>query len=686
MQDFQYWLVAVNCPLDIIFTYSATDLCLEDKKKLCRGIKVWIPFGKRKKTEGIIIGPTDKVSGDFAIRSIISLDESYRAFSEVFMKWLEWLADYYIHPIGFVMMNVFPPLDRGVGNLRKRTKKTSPIKIEEYLTPPELTVQQDKVIQDILKYQGFSAHLIFGVTGSGKTEVYMRVLETHLAKGQKGLVIVPEIALTPQLLRRFAQRFGDQVAVIHSHLTPREKTNQWWDIVDGNKSILIGARSALFCPIPNLGIIIVDEEHEASFKQDESLRYHARDAAIMRAQFHNIPILLGSATPSLESWNNTLMGRFVLHQLQNRVENRALPIVDIIDLKTEKIYQKSLKENLPYPRWMSHYLWTEMKKVLEQGKQVALFLNRRGFASVVQCPDCGFVMECPNCDISLTLHGTHDLVCHYCDYHHRRTPLCHNCNEGQWVTLGLGTEQMEQDLKQYFPNYVIARADRDEINSREDMEELITAMENGSINILIGTQMIAKGLDFINLTLVGLVLADVGLHMPDFRSGERAFQIITQMSGRSGRHVKPGEVPGRVIIQTYSPEHPSIMAAIEADFEAFAVQELEIRKELSYPPFGKILSIRISGSDKDKTKTVASLLKRRGEELKSKFSSYREIQILGPSEAPLSRIKNQYRYQVLVKGLKTQVLNRFVRQVLGDSKWIFPQVQITVDVDPINML
>jgi primosomal protein N' (replication factor Y) len=681
-----YWLVAVNCPLDLIFTYGEEGLSDEDKAKLCRGRKVFLPFGKRKKTEGIIIGSTDTVSGDFAIRNILSIDEEFKVFPKVFMQWLEWLADYYIHPPGFVMMNVFPPLDKGVGNARKKTKKASPVKPETYVAPPLLTSQQDKVIKDILDYENFVAHLVFGVTGSGKTEVYMRVLETHLAKGKTGLVIVPEIALTPQLLRRFAQRFGDRIAVIHSHLTPREKTNQWWDIVDGRKSILIGARSALFCPIPNLGIIIVDEEHEPSFKQDESLRYHARDAAVMLARFHNIPILLGSATPSLESWNNAKAGRYVLHQLQNRVENRALPNIDVIDLKSEKTYQKSLKGDIPYPKWMSHHLWTQMQKVLDQGKQVALFLNRRGFASVVQCPDCGFVMECPNCDISLTLHGSRDMVCHYCDYHQRLTELCHNCNEGQWATLGLGTEQMENDIKILFPHCVVARADRDEISSREDLEELITAMENGTINILIGTQMIAKGLDFPNLTLVGLVLADVGLHMPDFRSAERAFQIITQVSGRSGRHVQRGDEAGQVVIQTYSPEHPSIVSSTEADFVAFAAQEIEVRRELAYPPFGKILSVRIAAPEKEKAKTAASLLKRRGEELKAKFSSYAEITVLGPSEAPLAKIKNQYRFQVLVKGLKTQVLNKFIRQVIGDGKWISPQVQLSVDVDPVNML
>lgn len=682
----RYWLVAVDCPLDTVFTYSDTELNLEQQQKLCRGQKVFVPFGKRKKTEGIVLGSTNTTSSEYQIRSILDIDHEFKPLPELFLRWLEWLADYYIYPSGFVMMNVFPPLDKGVGNARKKTKKSAPVKREAYQEPPVLTVEQQRVIEDVLKHQGFSTHLVFGVTGSGKTEVYMRVLDSHLQKGKTGLVIVPEIALTPQLIKRFASRFGDRIAVIHSHLTPREKTNQWWDIVDGKKDILIGARSALFCPIPNLGVIIVDEEHEASFKQDESLRYHARDAAIMLARFHNIPILLGSATPSLESWNNAQQGRYILHQLQARVANRSLPQVDVIDLKKEKLYQKSLKNILPYPKWLSHYLWAEMDKALSQSKQVALFLNRRGFASTVQCPDCGFVMECQNCDISLTLHGTRDLVCHYCDYHQRLSDLCHNCHEGQWVALGLGTEQMEQDLKQFYPQYVIARADRDEINSREDLEELIQAMENGHINILIGTQMIAKGLDFPNLNLVGLVLADVGLHLPDFRSSERSFQVITQVSGRSGRHVQEGEKPGRVVIQTYSPEHPSIRTSIEADYINFAEQESEIRKELQYPPFGKLISVRITGSEKEKTKNTAKQLRRRAEELKTKFQGYADLQILGPTESPLAKIKNQYRFQMLVKGLKTQVLNKFIRQVIGDNKWVSTQVHLSVDVDPINML
>jgi primosomal protein N' (replication factor Y) len=680
------WLVAVDCPLDTVFTYSDVELSPEDQSKLCRGQKVLIPFGKRKKTEGVVLGLTESLSGEFKIKSISQLDFEYSVLPELFLKWLEWLADYYIYPLGFVVKNVFPPLDKGTGNARKKPKKSSPIKSELYQAPPQLTGEQQKVVADVLKPQGFSTHLIFGVTGSGKTEVYMRVLDSYLQKGKKGLVIVPEIALTPQLLRRFAARFGDRIAVIHSHLTPREKTNQWWEIVDGKKDILIGARSALFCPIENLGVIIVDEEHEASFKQDETLRYHARDAAVMLAHFYDIPILLGSATPSLESYCNAKLGRYHLHELQSRVANRSLPNVDVIDLKKEKIYQKSLKSTPPYPRWLSHYLWSEMEKVLAKGKQVALFLNRRGFASTVQCPDCGFVMECPNCDISLTLHGTRDLVCHYCDYHQRLSELCPNCHEGQWVALGLGTEQMEQDLKKLYPQYVIARADRDEITTREDLEELILAMENGSINILIGTQMIAKGLDFPDLNLVGLVLADVGLHLPDFRSSERAFQIITQVSGRSGRHIAEGEAPGKVVIQTYSPEHPSIRTSTEADYLSFADQEIEIRKELSYPPFGKLISVRIIGADKEKTKNTSQQLKLRAQELRDKFQGYQDLQILGPTESPLARIKNQYRFQMLVKGPKTQVLNKFIRQVLGDEKWVNSQVHLSVDVDPINML
>jgi len=683
-QDCGFWQVAVDAPLFGALTYSDADLELKERALLQRGNWVRIPLGNRF-THGLVIGIANPAETSFEIKSINKICFDWPKIEESFLTWVEWLADYYIYPVGEVAAAVLPPLEKKISTSKNSSRKSPVIKLVAADSSPKLTEEQSAVVNAVLEKNKFGVHLIFGVTGSGKTEVYMNILSKHLERGQRGLVIVPEISLTPQLLNRFTARFGDRVATIHSHLTPREKTNQWWKMVDGDKQILIGARSAMFCPIPNLGVIIVDEEHEPSFKQDEYLKYHARDAAVKLAQLKEIPILMGSATPSLESWNNALQGRYHLHRLSRRVEDRSMPNVQVVDLKKQRLLRKEKPSQLP--SWLSEELLSEIEIHLEQNKQVAIFLNRRGFANVVQCPGCAFILECPNCDISLTLHGKHHLICHYCDYRQMLSPLCPSCNQSDLISLGLGTEQIESDLKDLFPDKRLARADRDEITSREDIEDLVHRMEQGEIDILIGTQMIAKGLDFANLNLVGIVNADVGLHLPDFRSAERGFQIITQVSGRAGRHVKLGENAGKVVIQAYSPEHPAIICAKNADYETFATEELKNRQELLYPPFGKMAVIRISSSKLEKVHIVSKMVAERGRELMRRFpSSYGELTILGPSEYPLARLRNQHRYQVLIKGLKSQMINSFIRQLVGDRKWIVSQVKVHVDVDPMNML
>lgn len=685
IREITYWQVAVDAPLFGALTYSDFDLSKEDASTLRRGVWVRIPLGNRF-TQGLVLNTTAEPDGSFEIKSINKIGADWPSISESFLKWLEWLADYYIYPLGEVVAAVLPPLEKKTPSARGGgSRKSAVIKSVEQDQAPELTEEQKHVIASVLEKSGFGVHLIFGVTGSGKTEVYMNILAQYLERGLRGLVIVPEISLTPQLLNRFTARFGERVATIHSHLTPREKTNQWWKMVDGDKQILIGARSALFCPIPDLGVIIVDEEHEPSFKQDEYLKYHARDAAVKLAHLKDIPILLGSATPSLESWNNAQQGRYHLHRLNRRVEDRSMPEVQVIDLKKMRLERK--EKPSPLPSWLSQELLEEMQSQLEQQKQVALFLNRRGFANVVQCPGCAFILECPNCDISLTLHGKQHLICHYCDYRQMLLPLCPSCQQSDLISLGLGTEQIESDLRILFPEKRLARADRDEITSREDIEELVQRMELKEIDILIGTQMIAKGLDFPHLNLVGIINADVGLHLPDFRSAERGFQIITQVSGRSGRHVKLGEAAGKVIIQAYSPQHPAIISAQKADYENFANEELKNRQELSYPPFGKMAVIRISSAKLDKVHLVSKQVAERGRELMRRFPArYGELTILGPSEYPLARLRNQHRYQVLIKGAKSQVINSFIRQMMSDRKWIASQVKVHVDIDPLNML
>ncbi|MFP5520227.1 MAG: primosomal protein N', partial [Bdellovibrionia bacterium] len=554
---------------------------------------------------------------------------------------------------------------------------------------PELTREQAQAIETIRLNEGFATHLLLGVTGSGKTEVYLRLLENVLARGKTGLVLVPEISLTPQLIQRFARRFGDKIAALHSQLTDRERTNQWWEVVSGQKQILIGARSALFCPIPNLDLIVVDEEHEPSFKQEEKLKYHGRDAAVMMGKLLNIPVVLGSATPSLETWNNVLEKRYKLHELKNRVGDRALPEVKVVDLRKSEDDEQEKDRKKYYthlPFWLSPELYEEINYTLANKEQVALFLNRRGLAQMVLCPACGHTVQCPNCDINLTLHAGAHLVCHYCDYHENFKTKCSDCREGELEAIGLGTELIEKDLARLYPEASIARADRDEISNRAELEELVSKMEDGSTDILVGTQMIAKGLDFPKLKVVGLILADVGFNLPDFRATERSFQLITQMSGRAGRHVKEGERAGQVFIQTYNTEHESVTFSVKHDFFGFAEHELEVRKALNYPPFGRLAGVRVQGAKLDQAERMSQLFAHRCRQLKEQFKIYNEIEVLGPAEAPLAKLRNQFRFHVLIKAPNAQLLNTFCRQALGTEDWIVAGVKISVDVDPMNLL
>ncbi len=673
------WRVAVDAPLPEALTYSFD-------AKLERGQLVNVPLGKKRKVKGLVLGTTTEV-GEFEIKDIESIDEEYLRLPDTFVKWLEWLSQYYIHPIGQVVQSTFPPLSK-----TDKVRKSSRPRVVPLLAADSghsLMDEQQKCFDDISKFKDFSTHLIFGVTGSGKTEVYLRLLEKVLQEGKRGLVLVPEISLTPQLIQRFASRFGDRIAALHSQLTDRERTNQWWEIMEGKKSILIGARSALFCPMDDLGLIIVDEEHEPSYKQDEKLKYNGRDAAVMRGKFANCPVVLGSATPSLETWKNAKDGKYHLHTMKNRVAGRALPNIEVVDLRENKDKARDNphehnKSKLPF--WMSPVLYQKMQETLGRGDQTALFLNRRGIAQTVICPACGHTRECPNCDINLTLHASSHLICHYCDYHENMKAKCPDCKEGEVEALGLGTELLETDLAKLFPDKIIARADRDEIQNRAELEDLILRMEQGQIDILVGTQMIAKGLDFPKLKLVGLVLADVGFNLPDFRATERSFQLITQMSGRSGRHIQPGESPGIVIIQTFNTEHESIIYACNNDFEGFAENELVTRAQLNYPPVGRLVSFRIQSSKQGQAQEAARLLARRALKLKNQHTQYASVEVLGPAEAPMAKLRGQFRYHLLVKASSPQVSNSFSRQLIGSGDWLPSGTKILVDIDPMSLL
>lgn len=670
------WRVAVEAPLPEALTYKSSS-----ELELNRGMLVNVPLGRRM-SKGLVLGPAES-AGDFEVKAIESRDEEHPTLPENYLNWLEWMSRYYLYPPGLTAMHAYPPLKKSTG--KNKTRKSPVVPEIRRIGPPSLTDEQKTCVADVLASPGFAAHLVFGVTGSGKTEVYLHLLEETLKKGQTGLVVVPEISLTPQLIERFASRFGDAIAVLHSQLTDRERTNQWWDIVEGRKKILIGARSALFCPVPNLGMIVVDEEHEPGFKQEEKLKYHGRDSAVMLGKFMNCPVILGSATPSLESWKNAQEGRYKLHTLKSRVAGRRLPEVQIIDLRKDESESPVVRDpSIPF--WMSPPLHAAILETFERGDQVALFLNRRGMAHMIVCPSCGHTKECPNCDINLTLHAGSHLICHYCDYHENFKKKCSDCREGEVESIGLGTELIEQDLRKLFPNHRVSRADRDEIQNREDLEDLIRDMESGEIDILVGTQMIAKGLDFPKLTLVGLILADIGFNLPDFRATERSFQLITQMAGRSGRHVDENQPPGQVIVQTFNPEHDSLRFAIHHDFTGFAAHELAQREALKYPPLGKLVCLRIQGANLSAATEAAKKLRSRARALLEKAPSYAGIEVLGPAEAPLAKIRNQYRFQILLKGTRSDLLNSFTKKILGDEKWIPAGCRVMADVDPLQML
>lgn len=665
------YLIAVDAPLGAL-TYSAP----ETGQMLERGQAVKVPLGRRT-VHGVVLKQTEPPA-NIKLKAVLETETERPLIPKPYMDWLEWLSHYYLYPLGQVVETIYPPLPR---KTERKSRKNAAVKdYSERTEPPALTFEQMTVLEGILKRPGFHVHLLHGVTGSGKTEVYLNLLEKTLAEGRNGLVLVPEISLTPQLLDRFSRRFPGMIAVLHSHLTPREKTNQWWSMVSGERRILIGARSALFCPIPNLGVIVLDEEHEPSYKQDEQLKYHARDAAIVLARNLDIPIVLGSATPSLESWSNALNGKYLLHTMKSRVNEREMPSIEVVDLRDETRRRKDSPSGLPF--WLSDRLHEELHHVFEKGEQAALFLNRRGVAQTAQCHGCGFSVECPNCSVTLTVHGHSHLVCHFCDYTDQLQEICPNCKEFPLQPLGLGTERIEHDMTSLFPGLRIARADRDEVQSREHLEKMIEDVEQHKVDLLVGTQMIAKGLDFHKLNLVGLVLADVGFHWPDFRASERSFQLLTQMSGRSGR-----QSSGRVVIQTYNPDHMSIQYTVKGDFRGFAEHELQERSDLLYPPIWRMAMFRIQGPSADLGRKAADHLMHRAQALQKQFDIYSQnLVALGPAPAPLFKLRGKFRFHVMVKCDSAQKLNGFCRQLLGDEAWVPKGTKVQVDIDPFAML
>jgi primosomal protein N' (replication factor Y) len=544
-----------------------------------------------------------------------------------------------------------------------------------------LNQEQLKAVSQTSKYltKGYKTFLLRGVTGSGKTEVYMQVAAEVLKNGRSVLILVPEIALITQMERRFRARFGECVAVLHSSLSAGERYDQWTRIMQGETTVVIGARSAIFAPLSNIGVIIVDEEHDSSYKQEGSLRYNARDLATVRAKQNACVALLGSATPSIQSYYNVTTKKFTELTLETRVEQRPMPDISIVDLR-------QTRDMRGIRRFITAELQQAMKTSLERGEQVLLFLNRRGYAGFPVCGACGQPMRCKHCDISLTLHRQANAYrCHYCGFSRAATSKCEVCGSAKIRHLGLGTEKLEAMVASIFPKARIARMDRDTTQRKGSILKLLKGLKNETTDILVGTQMVAKGHDFPNITLVGIVCADLSLSFPDFRAGERTFQLLAQVAGRAGR----GDRPGRVILQTYNPDHFSITAARQQDFISFYRQEIGFRKALNYPPYSRMVQLKISGKDPQETENHARLLGDHCRGLKTNHAAdYQSVEIMGPIEASLTRIAGRYRWQVLLKGLNAKALHQFVNQLLSENPSIFARspVQVAIDVDPFFMM
>ena len=739
--------IVFDRPLEHAFTYGVPD---ELRGQLAIGKRVLAPFGRGDRaTHGFCVQITDQPP-DREVKNLQRVLDEEALLTPSLLRLTRWLADYYLCGWGQVLHAVVPAGVRQQAGTKPQTFVTAKSADELPQPLPALTAKQKQVwealqnakrsltVQELgtlagcgqipidgivskglakrhtrrvdlfaeenrppappfarfelnddqrnawepversLRDGGFHVFLLHGVTGSGKTEIYLQAIEHVIRQGKEALVLVPEISLTPQTIERFRGRFGD-VAVLHSHLTNVERGGHWRRVANGQVQVIVGARSAIFAPCRQLGLIVIDEEHENSFKQESTPRYHARDVAVMRARLENIPILLGSATPSLESWRNAERGNYTLLRLPKRVLDFPMPPVQLIDLRHE-----------PPPRGrfrsISHRLERAMHEALREQGQVILLLNRRGYATFVQCPSCGQVEMCKHCDLALTFHQARDiLLCHYCGYEQEPPERCSACGKETVRYQGQGTEKLQAEIEDKFPEYIIRRVDSDSMRQRGSHEQVLSAFREGLIHILLGTQMIAKGLDFPNVTLVGVVQADVALHMPDFRSAERTFQLLAQVAGRAGR----GPRGGKVLVQTFSPEQPCIRLAAAHDYESFTREELKHRRALHYPPYERMVRVIVRSRDPVAAEASAQRLAIEFHAAlqgltRSKTPSA-VVRLLGPAPAPVFRLQGYVRYHFQLQSASPAALHQILREVLSAAH-LPSGVEHTVDVDPLNMM
>jgi primosomal protein N' (replication factor Y) (superfamily II helicase) len=563
--------------------------------------------------------------------------------------------------------------------LREESVARHPHGDERFIATTNIDLNQEqtaalKIVNEALAFpENSQPILLHGVTGSGKTEIYLQAMQATLARGKTAIVLVPEISLTPQTVERFKSRFTatpDVVAVLHSHLSEGERHDEWHKIQSGRARIVIGARSAIFAPLENLGLIVVDEEHETTYKQEEAPRYHARDVAVVRGKIENCVVLLGTATPSLESYFNATRGKYRLANLTQRVDENQMPLMRVVDLRQERRKQKGLTI-------LADKLRTAIALRLEKREQTILFLNRRGFSTSLLCSNCGEARDCPNCSVALTFHrNAARLSCHLCGHTAAVPKKCPACGQDALIYSGFGTEKVEANVTQIFPKAVVKRMDADSMTRKDAYRETLLAFRAGKIDILVGTQMIAKGLHFPNVTLVGIINADLALHLPDFRAGERTFQLLTQVAGRAGR----GETPGEVFVQTYTPFSPSIQFARHHDFAGYFQQELEFRERCDFPPFKHAVLLTVRSAHEERAKFSAETIARR---LKEALPA--EFILSAPSPAPLEKLQGQFRFHILMRGAAIMRLSRIVRETL-DKLPLPEDVALAVDVDPYQLL
>lgn len=711
--------VALNVPVNQTFTYSAIPagkISAHEKKfqgelfqkkrarkvesfECAAGSRVQVMFGNRR-TTGVITALHEKLPQDFPvpqnkIRPILRVLDETPLLNEEMMSLGKWISSFYLCSIGEAYSAMIPG---GIKESDAAWGFSAQIEEDDFKSEKILSGEQKAAVQGILnsaeieipseeisgenKFEEKDSkqknlfQYIYGATGSGKTEVFLSAAEKILEKGKGVIYLVPEIALTPQVARAVLNRFGSTVAILHSHLTPAQKLFEYKRVIKKEARVVIGARSAIFAPVPDLGMIIIDEEHDSSYKSESTPRYHARQVAMHRAQLKKIPLVMGSATPSVEAWNSIVQKKFECHNLTKRLSGGKMPLIECVDLSREKIDGS-----------ISKILEDEIRATLAENRQVILFLNRRGFNHIFRCQTCGFELKCKNCSVPMTYHKAQNkILCHYCGYSRGPLSVCPKCASLDIGYLGFGTEFIENEVKSKFPSARAIRLDTDSLGKKNELEEKIAAFKNGDADILLGTQMIAKGLNFPKLKLVGVILADTSLHIPDFRAAERTFSLITQVAGRAGRFFPDG----KVIVQTYSPENSPIYFACHSQAQKFYADEIELRKALLFPPFSRLLRLVFRSTVERDAEQCASeakkILSAELQSLKEKHTSgAAETEILGPSECALSKVAANYRHQILLRGNSIAVLQRLASVLIYSFR--APQgVYIEADVDPASLL